>query len=185
MQRISGSSGRWRKGLLTLALLGIAGAGKAELTSAARDVQSVSGWDSVVVSLPLGTQVRITNLAGRRLMGVLEGATPEVLLVRVEQRTERLQRSDVARIERLAGRAVGGRAKRGFLIGAVVGVAIGTFAVESNRGVWIPALSLGWGAVGAAVGAIEGAGGRDYVVVYEAPPGAESRPRAIGAMGGT
>lgn len=184
MQRISGSSGRWRKGLLTLAFLGIADAGKAELTSAARDVQSVGGWDSVV-SLPLGTQVRITNLAGRRLMGVLEGATPEALLVRVEQRTERLQRSDVARIERLAGRAVGGRAKRGFLIGAVVGVAIGTFAVESNRGVWIPALSLGWGAVGAAIGAIEGAGGRDYVVVYEVQLGVESRPRAIEAMGGT
>ncbi len=184
MQRISGSSGRWRKGLLTLALLGIAGAGKAELSSAARDVQSVSGWDSVV-SLPLGTQVRITNLAGRRLMGALDGATPEVLLVRVEQRTERLRRSDVARIERLAGRAVGGRAKRGFLIGAVVGVAIGTFAVESNRGVWIPALSLGWGAVGAAIGAIEDAGGRDYVVVYEAQLGVESRPRAIEAMGGT
>lgn len=184
MQRISGSSGLWRTVLLALALLGVAATGHTQHTTVTRDAQSVVGWESVV-SLPLGAEVRVTDPTGRRLVGVLEAATPEALWVRVGQQTERLERPAVVQVERRARGTVGGRAKRGFLIGAAAGVAIGTFGVKSNRGVWIPALSLGWGAVGAAVGAIEGAGGRDYVVVYEAEPGVGGRPRGFGAMGGT
>jgi len=55
---------------------------------------------------------------------------------------------------------------RGLGIGAAGGATLGAFAAETNKAQWSALMALGWGTVGAAIGAINGLH-RDRVLLYD------------------
>jgi hypothetical protein len=121
-----------------------------------------------VVALPSGSVVRVVDETGRVVTGDLAAATDEEVVVTVKSQRLALPRDRVRRLELRVGRSTGQRAKRGFLIGAAAGAAVAIATVQSNRGAWIPLLAIGWGGVGAAIGAADGHSEWRYALVYEA-----------------
>lgn len=79
----------------------------------------------------------------------------------------RIGRDDVRRVivrERQAGR----KARWGFGIGAALGLLTAGITTDSSQGAFMLLLAGGWGAIGAGIGAIDGAGDIREVVVYDA-----------------
>ncbi len=85
----------------------------------------------------------------------------------VANRSVDIRREDVRRVHRVSGRNVGRLALRGLGIGAAGGATLGAVATTTNKAQWSAFMALGWGAIGAAIGAISGMH-RDRILVYEA-----------------
>jgi len=135
--------------------------------SASGGIRAGQGQWTNVVALPSGASVRVLDDAGGTLNGEFTAATDEKIIVAVGTDRFEVAKERVQRVELRVGGGVGRGAKRGFLIGAAAGALVGFATVKSNRGAWIPFLALGWGGVGAAVGALDGRSNWRYSLVYQ------------------
>ena len=78
-------------------------------------------------------------------------------------------RDQIRKVEQLGSTRTGKLAKWGFLIGAVTGASLAYASVEGSKGPWVLGQSVGWGAIGALIGAIEGRQSRERVLIYRSP----------------
>jgi hypothetical protein len=125
-----------------------------------------SDW-TAVVALRSGASLRVESSAGTVQSGEFSSADSDHLTMTVAGRSVDIRRAQVQRLYRLSERHVGRFALRGLGIGAAGGATLGAVAAETNKAQWSALMALGWGAVGAAIGAINGLA-RDYVLLYEA-----------------
>jgi hypothetical protein len=125
-----------------------------------------SDWTSVI-SLPDGASVRVESSAGTIDQGQLVRADRDHLTMTVAGRSVDIRREEVRRLYRVSERHVGRFALRGLGIGAAGGATLGAVTAETNKALWSALMALGWGAVGAVIGTVNGLH-RDRVLVYEA-----------------
>jgi hypothetical protein len=93
--------------------------------------------------------------------------TQLTLLVRNKQFV--IPRSAIAKIEQLGQDQMAKKARRGALIGAAGGVIQAYALAEANKGGFALMLAAGWAAIGAVIGATDGARDRERILVYRAP----------------
>jgi hypothetical protein len=124
-----------------------------------------SDWGAVTATPP-GTRLRIEAQKGRQVEGVLEAVDDTQLTL---QRKPPAARADIRKVERLGAPRTAKLAKWGFLVGAVSGAALSYAVVETNKGPWAARMSVGWGAIGAAIGAISGARSPKRSLIYMNP----------------
>jgi len=124
-----------------------------------------SDWGAVA-AIPPGTQLRLEAERGRRAEGTLEVVDHTQLTL---QGKSPAPRTLIRKVERLGATRTSKFAKWGFLIGAVGGVALGYSVVETNKGPWALRMGFGWGAIGAAIGALDGLHSRERTLIYQNP----------------
>ena len=124
-----------------------------------------SDW-TAVVALRSGASVRVESSAGTVQSGQFLRADSDHLTIAVASRLVDIRRAEVRRLYRISERHVGRFAMRGLGIGAAGGATLGAFAAETNKAQWSALMALGWGTVGAAIGAINGLH-RDRVLLYD------------------
>jgi len=124
-----------------------------------------SDWTGVV-ALPSGVSVWVESSAGKVQLGQFVRADSDHLTITAASRPVEIRRAEVRRLYRLSERHVGRFAMRGLGIGAAGGATLGAFAAETNKALWSALMALGWGAVGATIGAVNGLH-RDRVLLYE------------------
>ena len=134
-----------------------------------RDQTENERWGAML-NVAEGTQLEVQGRSGQTVNGSLRSVDRDRLVVVVADSPVELLRSSILRVVRLGDRTVGKFARRGFLIGAVVGAAQGALTVESNRAAWILGLAVGEGSIGALIGAIHGSGTRERTLLYQAGP---------------
>jgi hypothetical protein len=125
-----------------------------------------SEW-TAVVALRSGASVRVESSAGKVQSGEFVRADSDHLTMTVASRPVDIRRAEVRRLYRISERHVGRFAMRGLGIGAAGGATLGAFAAETNKALWSVLMALGWGTVGATIGAVNGLH-RDRVLLYEA-----------------
>lgn len=125
-------------------------------------------WETVL-ALPAGTLLQVETGSGEKIEGHVRSVSGNRLLLDTGNTPVDLSQDATRRVVRLGARKTGQYARRGFLIGAGAGAAMGGFGAESNRGAWMTFLAAGWGAIGAAIGALDGVRTRDATLVYQAP----------------
>ena len=126
----------------------------------------LSDW-TTVVTLGSGASVRVESSDGMVQQGQFLGANTDLLTITVAKRRVDIRRAEVRRLYRVSERKVGRFALRGLGIGATGGATLGAVAAETNKAQWSVLMALGWGAIGAVIGAVNGLD-RDRVLVYEA-----------------
>ena len=126
-----------------------------------------SRWD-VVRALPAGARLEIENRAGRFLEGRVRSASDDGIAIDTRKATVDVMRASVGRVILIGARQTGRGARRGFLIGAALGAAV--TAIGRAPVTWMLFIGSGWGGLGAAFGAADGARTRERVVIYQAAP---------------
>jgi hypothetical protein len=144
-----------------------AGNAISDVSAALAGAPAHGSWADVQM-LERGARLRVTTTAGA-VTGQLESATDTSIDLRAGNNTTHVPRTDIRRVERAPTASVGRGARKGFLIGALSGAALGVAAVRSNRAAWISVLALSWGGIGAAIGAADAAAGQERVLIYERP----------------
>ena len=129
-------------------------------------IHAQAGDWAKVQALMSGTQVRIENQAGSWTQGRVGVVENTQLTLRVKDKWCVIPRSAIAKIERLGNHQVGKKARRGALIGAAGGVLQAYALAETNKGGFALMMAAGWAAIGAVIGAIDGAGDREPILVY-------------------
>ena len=124
-----------------------------------------SDWSSVTALSP-GTRLRIESVRAGDAKGLLLAVDDGQLTLRGKPPAAR---ADIRKVEQLGDRQTGRFAKRGFLVGAVLGGTIGYFRVESSKGLFAAWLTVNYGFWGAVIGAIDGAQSRERTIVSRAP----------------
>jgi hypothetical protein len=127
--------------------------------------QSSSQW-APVVALPSGVLVRIEDSAGSVRAGQFLKADDQGLTITVAGRPVDISRTSVRRLYRISERKVRRYAWRGFIIGSAAGATLGAFAARTNKAQWSALMAIGWGTVGATIGAINGLD-REPVLIFE------------------
>lgn len=122
---------------------------------------------TTVVALRSGASVRVESFDGMVQQGQFLRADTDHLTVTVARRPVDIRRAEVRRLYQMSERKFGRFALRGLVIGATGGATLGAVAAETNKAQWSALMALGWGAIGAVIGAINGLN-RDGVLVYEA-----------------
>jgi len=126
-----------------------------------------SDW-AAIVALASGTSVRVESVPGTIQQGQFLSADDEHLTFTVANRPVDMSRAAVRRVHRVSERNTKRFALRGLGIGAAAGGTLGAVTAETNKAPWTALMALGWGAIGATIGAINGLH-RDRVLVYESP----------------
>src|SRR5204862_1854718 len=126
-----------------------------------------TGW-SAVVALPPGARMEIEERARVIWEGTLHAADDDAVVLDHDHERFVIARTSIVRVVRLGARKTEQYAKRGFLIGFAVGVAQVLLGVQSNRGSFLLLYPPIGGAVGAAIGAVDGSQLRERAIVYEA-----------------
>jgi hypothetical protein len=111
--------------------------------------QSTS-FDDLAVRLEVGEKLRVEDRSGARTSGRLAGLTADTITLETGEGERRFRRDDVATV---AKRGV--HSKRGALIGAAVGAALGIPSISGENG--DPDAPVLTGLLGAGAGAIVGA----------------------------
>jgi len=124
-----------------------------------------SDWTGVVAP-PSGVSVRVESSAGTVQSGRFVRADGDRLTITAASRPVEIRRTDVRRLYRISERHVGRYAMLGLGIGAAGGATLGGLAAETNKALWSALMALGWGTVGATIGAVNGLH-RDRVLLYE------------------
>lgn len=125
---------------------------------------------AAMLNVAEGTRLEVQSRGGRTVSGSLRSADRDRLVVVVADSPVELMRPSVVRVVRLGDQTTGKNARRGFLIGAIVGATQGALTVETNKAAWILALAAGEGAIGAVIGAIHGSRARERMLLYQAEP---------------
>ena len=125
-------------------------------------------WETVL-ALPVGTLLQVETGSGAVFEGHVQPASGERLFLDTGKTHVEFSQDATRKVVRLGARKTGQHARRGFLIGAGLGAAMGAFGTESNRAAWTAFLAAGWGAIGAATGALSGFRTRDVTLVYQSP----------------
>ena len=128
--------------------------------------QAIADWSTVTALQP---RTRITVDAPTRIQGFVDHADADRLVVQVDGQLREFRRASVLRVAVIGPRQSGRRARNGLIIGAASGAVLGAVTAETNKGVWSALMALGWGAFGAAIGAINGLG-RPETTIYEVRP---------------
>jgi hypothetical protein len=136
----------------------------ADDTAATALGRAQSRWDGVR-ALPAGARLEIENLAGEFLEGRVRSVSEVGIMVDTKKATVDVPRPSVGRVILIGSRRTGPGARRGFLIGAAVGVAV--TAIGRAPIAWMLFIGSGWGGLGAALGAADGARVRERVVIYQ------------------
>lgn len=123
---------------------------------------------TAVLAVPEGTLLAVDNRAGVTTSGSLRSADADRLVLTTEAEPVELLRSSIVRVFRLGAKKTGKYARRGFLVGAVIGATQGALTVETNKAAWILGLAAAEGSIGALIGAIHGSGTRERTLIYEA-----------------
>lgn len=124
------------------------------------------GWNNVS-ALSVDSEVEIQTMEGRTASGRLVQAEPMALIISRGGRHQTLRQDEIRRVV-VIRRQTARLAKRGFLVGVIAGGVWGIVATRSNGAVWSLIQAGSWGALGAGIGASEGASQRERTVVYEA-----------------
>jgi hypothetical protein len=128
-----------------------------------------AGW-SAVRALSPGERLVVRMMDGKRLKGVFEHATDEVLVLTRGSRQQALDRRLVRRVQLDRGKSRAKGALFGGAIGAGAGFGVGgTFYFpyrDEFSGVMVPATTALGAAIGAGIGAALGKGNKN-VTVYE------------------
>lgn len=151
----------------TLCLIALTAAGSGACASRAAGASTAatsSDW-SAVEALPPGSNVVVERRSGGAVSGATRAITSASIEVDNRDRVLVLARADVARVLRTRNVA-GLGAARGLAIGGAVGVLQALLLTKSDRLVFAGMFSAVWGSVGAALGAIDGAGRRETTVIY-------------------
>jgi hypothetical protein len=126
-----------------------------------------SQW-APVMALPSGVMVRVQGVADSVQQGRFLHADDDRLTIKVATGPMDIPRTSVRRLYKVSERNVGRYALRGLVIGAAGGATLGALTAQTNKAQWSALMSVGWGTLGAAIGAINGLD-RDRVLVYEGP----------------
>jgi hypothetical protein len=124
---------------------------------------------SRVAALQVGTRAAIEMTGGRVVRGSVEAVSPSHLTLVDDGQRHTIAAADVHRVAVATRTRAGTVAKRGALVGGILGGLVSLFA-ESNQGRWSLALIAGWAGVGAAIGALDGSSQPDWLTVYDARP---------------
>jgi hypothetical protein len=125
-------------------------------------------WPSVM-RLERGSAVRVEDVAGADMVGTLVGVTSDGVTVSQRSGSQTVLRPSVQRIS-LRQRQTATKAWRGWLVGTIAGTVLGAIVPETNRLPWAVFMGVGWGAIGAGIGASDGYFDRRESLVYQAPP---------------
>jgi len=98
-------------------------------------VDSLSVAESSVEDLHIGDSLRITTQSGARLSGALVNQSPDALVVYVDDGVKsanyRINRSDIAVLEKKAGRG-----DEGLFIVAILAIVLGIVVASGGINVW-------------------------------------------------
>ena len=122
-----------------------------------------SDWSALTTLTP-GSRLRIESLRGGHAEGILQ-AVDDVQLT-LEKRPA-APRAEIRKVKLLAAPRTGRFAKWGFLIGGVGGASLAYATAEGSKGTWALLQGVGWGAIGALIGAIDGRQSRERVPVFD------------------
>jgi hypothetical protein len=122
-------------------------------------------WNAVTALAP-GTRLRVELARGQTADGILK--VVDDLQLTLERKVP-APRAAVRKVKRLGLPRTREFAKWGLLIGAVTGASLAYATVERSKGAWALLQSVGWGSIGAAIGATEGAQSPRLTMVYRAP----------------
>jgi uncharacterized protein YcfJ len=151
-----------------LVLVGILGnLGCAARSAGAGSPGTIPGLDdwSAVTKLASESSLRIDVSGGLSTTGRFVSADDDQVTIRRGSAERIFLRPDIRRVV-LVHRHTAEKAKRGLVIGALAGGLVGALGTESNRLPWAAFLAVGWGAIGAAIGASDGFSDREETVVY-------------------
>lgn len=151
----------------TLCLIALTAAGSGACASRVAGASTAvpsSDW-SVVEALPPGSKVVVERRGGGAVSGATRAVTSASIEIDTSDSVLVVARAEVARVLRTRSLA-GIGAARGLAIGGAVGVLQALLLTKSDRLVFAGIFSAVWGPVGAALGAINGAGHRETTVVY-------------------
>ena len=150
---------------LCLMALTVAGSGAcASRVAGASAAVASSDW-LVVEALPRGSKVVVERRGGGAVYGATRAITSASIEIDTGDSALVVARADVARVLRTRSLA-GVGAARGLAIGGAVGVLQALLLTKSDRLVFAGIFSAVWAPVGAALGAINGAGRRESIVIY-------------------
>jgi hypothetical protein len=128
--------------------------------------QSQSDWQAVVALQP-GVVLRVETFSRERLRGPLERVDSDHVTLASPKGAVDIPRGSVRRVIQVGNRHVGRYALRGLLIGAAAGGTWGA-TVETNKGKWSALMAVGWGTIGAVIGAVNGLD-REQYLWYDSP----------------
>lgn len=154
---------------LVLALAPVTLGGCAARSAAMHVMPDLGDW-SALARRANGRMVRVEATGNRVVPGRLVRVTNDALGIWQGASDRTFARPEVRRVV-LVQRQTSNGAARGLAIGAIAGGLVGGLAAESNRAPWAFVMALGWGAIGAAIGAASGFSESRETVVYEAPTG--------------
>ena len=151
--------------VLTFTLMAIFSSGCAARSAvASRNTPAPDDW-SAVTRLATGTALRVEVSAEPSTTGRLVSAQANQVTISAGSSQRTFLRPEIRRVV-MVQRSTGRKAKRGFVIGAIAGGLVGGLTTESNQGSWAALMAAGWGAVGAVIGASDGAFDRKETLVY-------------------
>lgn len=134
----------------------------------ALDGERTDSW-SRVADVPVGRVVRVEFGAEHSVRGRLVSVEADGLSIQDGHSPRTILRSDIRKVM-VVQRQAGRKAKRGLVIGAVAGGLMGRLTAGSTRIAWMSFLAAEWGAIGAAIGAIDGHFHRTETLVYDPSP---------------
>ena len=124
----------------------------------AGSAQDLAGsFDQLRVLVKQGDTVRVTNDAGDEVRGTITDLSSSSLNLKVDGTRRTFLETDITAIHQRRNDSLANGAKRGFIVGASLGV-LGGIAIareyeSSGGGAFIPILGLVYGSIGAGAGA--------------------------------
>lgn len=122
-------------------------------------------WTAVVALQP-GVSLEVERRPRLLYEGLLLVADADALVLDHAGERIAIPRDEIARVVRVGERLTARYAKRGFLVGAALGI-LQSLTVKSNMGWFLLVYPPLDGAVAAGIGAMDGARSRQRVIVYE------------------
>jgi hypothetical protein len=126
-----------------------------------------SDWQSVLLLQP-GVSLGVELFSGVIRRGQFVEAGSDRLAIRLSGKAIEVPRASVRRLSVIHERTVGRFAVRGAIIGATAGAVLGVTTAKTNKMQWSALMAVGWGAVGAFIGSMNGLASREELI-YRAP----------------
>jgi hypothetical protein len=124
-----------------------------------------SDW-AALTKLSPGARLRIESIRGGQTEGILQSVDEEELNL---EKKPAAPRAEIHTIKLLGAPRTATFARWGFMVGAIAGGSVAYATAHASKGVWALYLGASWGAVGALIGAIDGAQSRQPTTIYTSP----------------